>query len=87
MENNTKDFVKGAGYFFGAAAYGFTHAPAIIVGELKRKRRNKRAYKRAKELQLEYTAKLQAGVLSKEEDDRLTKEFLDAVHEFRDTFR
>lgn len=44
MKENTKRNIRGAGMFFGAAAYGFTHMPVIVVQGFKdqRKRKKKR---------------------------------------------
>ena len=36
MKENTKRNIRGAGMFFGAAAYGFTHMPIIVAREIKK---------------------------------------------------
>ena len=45
MKDNTRKTVEGFGYFLGAAAYGFTHAPAIWVRDIKQSRKRKKMKK------------------------------------------
>lgn len=46
MKESTKKNVRGIGEFLGAAAYGFTHAPVIVVKDLKEKRKGKKQNKK-----------------------------------------
>ena len=45
MKDNTRKTVEGFGYFLGGAAYGFTHAPAIWVREIRQSRKRKKMKK------------------------------------------
>lgn len=42
MKESTKKNVRGLGMFLGAAVYGFVHSPAIVVKDLKEKRKGKK---------------------------------------------
>lgn len=45
MKTNTLKTIEGYGKFFGAAAYGFVHAPSIVVREIKETRERKKLKK------------------------------------------
>ena len=46
MKESTKKNVRGLGMFLGAVAYGFVHAPVIVVKDLKEKRKSKKQNKK-----------------------------------------
>ena len=63
MKENMKRNIRGAGMFFGAAAYGFTHMPVIVVQGFKDQRKRKKRekyYKGLKKLE-EYCKELVAS--------------------------
>lgn len=45
MKESTMSMVRGAGLFFGGAAYGFVHAPVELVKEIKNRVNKKKERK------------------------------------------
>lgn len=87
MKKEKMNVIEGIGRFIGASAWGFTHMPMLVAQELKKNKNKKtgkeRALEEAYRIHKEYSEKLSRGELSKDEDDRLTKEFLEAIEKFQ----
>ena len=86
MKDNTRKQIEGFGRFFGAAAYGFVHAPVKVVDHYKIKHEKKRTLKNIHKLHDEYSERLKNWDLTKDEEDRLTKEFLEEVRKFKSMY-
>ena len=83
MNDNTRKKIDKNWRYLGWFLYGFTHPFKGLRIEISNNKKKERALQKCKDLAKEYETKLADGLLTKDEDDRLTKEFLEAVDEFR----